>query len=105
MDGVVDSDDVQVIVDEINGNAFSDPVTGKLGAITSEDGIPRFFFDTDNDDFAAPIDVLRIVNQLNQEKAALRLVTAVPIPEPSSQVILLGFSIVFFGIRRKRIPK
>lgn len=63
-DGNVVPIDVLVVINEINGRNFSDPLTGKLNDRPTD---ATFYFDVNGDTFATSNDALVIINFLNAQ--------------------------------------
>jgi hypothetical protein len=87
-DGVVIPRDVLLIINEINGPRYRNPVTGLLPAPPSSlpDVATRaYFFDVNNDGFLTASDAIEIINLLNSQPAAIA--AAVATDRPSSTMM------------------
>jgi len=63
--------DVLAVINELNDNKISDPLTGRLPVVTGAEAIPPPYLDVDCDQYVTPLDVLVIVNHLNGSVATV----------------------------------
>ena len=98
-DGAISQSDLQVLLAAINSGEFSDD-DGRTQAL---DGIPPAFFDVTNDGFIAPSDVLAVLTRLEQDGSLGA--QAEPVPEPSSERLLIGLACLAMSLRQLRRPR